>query len=68
MFQRLGGTDGLTSVVDSLINAGVDYGTETVANWINSGLGSFTGGGDTQAEPDAGDVSANQNTNLDNVA
>ena len=59
MFQRLGGTDGLTDVVDSLINAGVDYGTDTVSNWINSGLGSFMGGGDTQAEPDVGDVSAN---------
>ena len=59
LYQQLGGTGGLNDVFDSLIQAGVDYGTDTVSNWITSGIGSLTGGGDTQTEPDAGNVSAN---------
>ena len=50
LYQQLGGTGGLNDVFDSLIKAGVDYGTDAVSDWITSGLGSLTGGGDTQAE------------------
>jgi len=63
MYQKLGGTGGPADVLTGLIDAGTTYGADKITDfWKNQ----FAP--DDQTEPDAGDTSANQNTNLDNVA
>lgn len=63
MYKALGGKGGASDVLTGLIGAGTKYGADKIADFWES-----TFGGSDQTEPDAGDTSANQNTNLDNVA
>jgi len=63
MFKALGGTGGPADVLTGLIDAGTEYGADKIKNFWET-----TFGGSDQTEPDAGDTSANEYTNLDNVA
>jgi hypothetical protein len=63
LYKALGGTGGASDVLTGLVGAGTKYGADKIADFWDT-----TFGGSDQTEPDAGDTSANQNTNLDNVA